>query len=352
MYYFFLAAISVLYFTANYLYLDKKKSAIEIVNEMGIGYNLGNSFDSFTNETIDNINELIISKGNPIPTKKSIKLIKKYGFKTIIFPITWLNFIDEMGNINSEWMSRVKEIVNWIIDEQMFCIINLYNDGLYGNWLSEGLKVKDKFINLWKQIANQFKDYDEHLIFESMDKIEIYNNDYNYDFIALNKLTQGFIDVVRKSGGKNEERLLLISGAINDLTFIFYPEYIMPIDPSNNLALSIHYYYPSEFVFTTNYETIWYDENGIEYYYSSPKKWGSNAEYNEITVNCELMKKYFVDKGIPVIITEIGVLTEEKKEIESIREYLYSIFSISVDYSGIMACLWDTSSKVEGDMNY
>ena len=57
------------------------------------------------------------------------------------------------------------------------------------------------------------------------------------------------------------------------------------------------------------------------------------------------MKNIFVNKGIPIIISEIGVLTEERKNIESIREYLYMIFSISLDYDGIMPCLWDTSNK-------
>ena len=110
----FLEACSLVYFSLNYIYLNRKKTAIEIVNEMGIGYNLGNVFDCFTNEKINSINELITSKGNPVPTKKTIMSIKKYGFKTIRFPITWLNFIDEKGIINSEWMNRIKEVVNWI----------------------------------------------------------------------------------------------------------------------------------------------------------------------------------------------------------------------------------------------
>ena len=178
-----------------------------------------------------------------------------------------------------------------------------------------------------------------------MDSLDIFNNGY-FDYFSLNKLIQGFIDTIRESGGKNTERLLLISGAMNDLDLTYSSEYIMPKDPSNNLAIAIHYYSPFEFTFTYNYEMTWYDENGIEYYYSSPKKWGSSAEYNEMIVNFEIMKNYFVDKGIPVILTEVGVLTEEKKEIESIREYLYSIFSFSVDYSGIMTCLWDILLKI------
>ena len=256
--------------------------------------------------------------------------------------------MDEAGKIISEWMTRVKEVVNWTVEEKMFCILNVYDDG----WLLEELSVKNKYINLWSQISREFKDYDEYLIFESINNIVIYNNNYDIDYISLNNLNQEFVDIIRKSGGKNLERLLIISGIMSDLDLTYSSEYKIPIDPSNNLAISINYYSPYDFTSTYDNDVIWYDDNGMESYYSSPKKWGSTSEYNELIGNLEMMKKYFVDKGVPVILAEVGVLTEEKKKIESIREYLYSIFSISIDYDGIMACLWDTSSKIEGNMNF
>jgi aryl-phospho-beta-D-glucosidase BglC (GH1 family) len=100
-----------------------------------------------------------------------IKKIKRYGFKTIRFPVTWMFFMDEYGNVKSDWMILVKEVVDLILDENLYCILNLQNDGNYGNWLSRGLEVKDKYINLWKQIANEFKDYNDYLIFESMNNV-------------------------------------------------------------------------------------------------------------------------------------------------------------------------------------
>ena len=152
----------------NYLSLTSKKTAMEIVNQMGLGYNLGNSFDCIDNSVkIENPNDIITLCGNPIPTKNTIIALKKYGFKTIRFPITWFYFMDELGKVKEEWMLRVKEVVDWIIKENMYCIINVYNDGLISNWLYEGVKAKDKYIYLWSQIANEFKDYDELLIFES-----------------------------------------------------------------------------------------------------------------------------------------------------------------------------------------
>ena len=115
-----------------FLLLIKKKTAKEIVNEMGIGWKF-NSPD-----------EQITAWGNTIPTKEMIRRIKKYGFKTIRLPVTWMNFIDESGNVNSDWMSRVKEVAKWIIKDKMYCILNVHHDGGEGNWLSEGLKAKNK----------------------------------------------------------------------------------------------------------------------------------------------------------------------------------------------------------------
>jgi hypothetical protein len=106
-------------------------------------------------------------------------------------------------------------------------------------------------------------------------------------------------------------------------------------------------------VFERYYEPFnWTDYDGYYYMLSPTLKWGYISDYNKLFEDFKLIKSSFIDKGIPVIISEVGVFTEEKKEIESIREYLYVLFSISLDYDGIMCCLWDTSNKIFGDMNF
>ena len=332
---FFLVIIGIFSLIFNYITLSSNSNAMQIVNKMGIGYNLGNSFDSYDRlREIKNPNGQITLLGNPIPTKNLIKRLKKYGFKTIRFPITWINFIDEFGNVDSEWMSRVKEVVDWIVENNMYCILNLQQDGDPDNWLYEGLKVIDKYINLWTQIANEFKDYDEYLIFESM-------NEPQYLYSTLFNITQAFVDTIRNSTKKNKERLLLISGPYARLDYSCSSQFKVPKDPYNKLALSIHYYSPELFT-TQPYEDKWIGK----------EKWGTEGDYNELITNFDTMKKNFVDKGLPIIIGEIGVLTNGNKDIKSIREYLYTIFSLSVEYNGIMPCLWDTSNKTVGKMNY
>ena len=334
------------------LSFKKKKTAKEIVNEMGIGWNLGNTFDCFEKSKIFNSpDDQITVWGNTIPTKKMIHRIKKYGFKTIRLPVTWMHFIDESGNVNSDWMSRVKEVAKWIIKDKMYCILNVHHDGAEGNWLSEGLKVKNKYINLWSQIATEFKNFNEYLIFESMNEVVFYIGD-KYDYLTLLGLNQIFIDTVRNSGGKNGDRLLLIAGMDGNADLTCSSEYVLPIDPINKFGVSFNYYIPERFTLEKESAPWTYEIDNITYVIEPMIHWGNKDHYEEMFNNFENIKKVFLDKQIPVIINEVGVLTEEKKESKSIREFLFAAFAITTDYDGIMTCLWDTSKKGAGDMNF
>ena len=227
----------------EYLCVMKKRTSFEIVRKMGMGYNIANTFDCFSYfKNMETPDEQIELYGNIAPTKDMIKKIKKYGFKTIRFPVTWMYFIDDEGNIKSEWMKRVKEVIDIIIKENLYCILNVENDGDDDNWLLKGMEVKNRYIKLWTQIANEFKDYNEYLIFESMDEVNfIRSNSLRFDFSTLTIFNQAFIDTIRNSGGNNIERLLVIAGARDDLTMTCSSNYKMPVDPSNKLAVSIHY---------------------------------------------------------------------------------------------------------------
>ena len=337
----------------DYLYFISKKSAIEIVNDMGIGYNLGNLFDCYnTSEEIKTPDEQITLWGNSPPNKQLFNFLKKSGFKTIRFPITWMHFMDESGKVNPLWMSRVKEVVKWIIDAHLYCIINIQNDVIAGNWLSEGLASRNKYKYLWEQISNEFKDFDdEYLFFEALNVGGYYINGI-YDYKTLFNLSQIFVDVVRNSGGKNKDRLLVLSGADKNIDLTCSDDYIIPKDPSNKLAISVDYYYPQTFALEPDRNPWTYIQDSIVYEIPPLTKWGDEGHYNDMINYFENLKRYYADKGIPVIITEVGVLTEELKEIDSIRNYLNALFSLSSEYNGFMACLWDTSNRNIGNMNY
>ena len=330
-----------------------QKTAIEIVNDMGLGWNLGNTFDCFgTWKEIKTPDDQITMWGNVVPTEAMVTTIKKYGFKTVRFPVTWMNFMDESGKVKAEWMTRVKEVVDWIIKAGLYCILNVHHDGVSGNWLAQGAHVKARYVTLWTQIATEFKDYDDHLILESMNEVEYKSGD-SFDYNSLLTLTQAFVDTVRGVGGKNSDRLLLISGMNTNLENTCSPSYKMPTDKANKLAISIHYYLPPQFTVESDKNPwTWTDEQGVVHEITPLQKWGDEGNYQEMVTNFETMKKTFVDKGIPVILGEVGVLTEEKKDKASIREFLLAHYSFAAAYDGFMSVLWDTSKNTAGDMNF
>ena len=273
-----LIAIILLSLIFSYLSMIINKNSLETVKDMGIGYNLGNTFDSYSYdiEEINTPEEQITLNGNTLPTKKMIKKLKKYGFKTIRFPVTWMYFIDNYGNINPDWMILVKEVVDLIIKEELYCILNIHKDGYFENWLSFGIEAKDKYINLWIQIANEFKDYNHYLIFESMDEVYFFDPEtLNYDFELLLYFNQAFVDIIRNSGGNNIERLLIVAGVHDDLDMTYSSEFTIPVDPSNKLALSLHYFYPLSFTIENYFEPYnWTEGDDVVYSYEPTLSWG------------------------------------------------------------------------------
>ena len=366
----------------NYMYFNYKSSAIEIVNDMGLGYNFGNVLTFNCSCNFEELN------GTIFPTKYNIRNIKKYGFKTIRFQMIYLDIINDTDKLNSEWISKVRELITYTTNENMYCILSILHDAEF--WRIEGKNGKDKYINLWNQIANELMNYDEHLIFESNndvnydsfytydEEIEIevdddyinydnddyeefideddYYNDYNNQDspITLLETTQSFINTIRNTGGLNKERLLIISGLNNEFELTNVFTYEMPIDPFNKSAISLHYYIPIDEHYEYNEEIkMNFYDNDNNYYETYPKKeWGSINDYKNILEKFNLLKKIFTDKGIPVIITEVGMMTEQRKENDFMIEFLYVLFSFTQEYDGIMSCLWDISEQIGEDIYY
>ncbi|MDO4557148.1 MAG: glycoside hydrolase family 5 protein, partial [Lachnospiraceae bacterium] len=187
----------------------------QIVEAMGAGWNLGNTMEAF-NEAGPN-EEMW---GNPRVTPELFKGVKDAGFNTVRIPITLLNAIGPAPKykINTERMNRIKEVVDYAYNQGLYVIIDgVHGDGYHtinGAWLlitdSNQEAIKDKYQKVWQQYAEMFKDYDEHIIFESMN--EVFDGNYgNPDtslYKNLNAYNQVFVDTIRQSGGNNDERWL------------------------------------------------------------------------------------------------------------------------------------------------
>ena len=112
-------------------------------------------------------------------------------------------------------MKRVHEVVDYVIDEGLYCIINTHHDG----WVCATERMYNKFSprfeSLWTQIATEFSDYDERLVFASMNEVideeDKWNAQPKSTFEYINKWNQLFVDTVRATGGNNAKRNLIVS---------------------------------------------------------------------------------------------------------------------------------------------
>ena len=140
-----------------------------------------------------------------------------------------------------------------------------------------------RYTNHWTQIADRFQDYDEHLIFESMNEVGFDSLSVPKAYKTLNRLNQAFVDLIRSSGGKNPTRHLLIAGYWTDIQKTCNNLYQMPEDPAGRCIVSVHYYTPWDFC-TTNIKN----------------EWGTESEQMEMESLIGMMKTNFTNKGIVI----------------------------------------------------
>jgi len=289
----------------------------EIVAAMGAGWNLGNQLEASLSGTPSET-----AWGNPVITENLIKAVKKAGFSTIRVPVSYLSMIGSDYTINSSWLNRVQEVVDMCIENDLYVIINMHGDGynsVEGGWLlcngSDQTTIRAKYKACWKQIANKFKDYDEHLIFESMNEEfdGTYGTPNSTYYSNINTLNQIFVDTVRQTGGNNAMRWLLVPGWNTNIEYTAGNYgFVVPSDnyrssaiPSNEkrIMISVHYYDPWDFC-------------GAES--STITQWGSTATNSskvasygdESYLNSQLYNMYskFVTQGYPVVIGEYGAI--------------------------------------------
>ncbi len=286
------------------------RTAIEIAADMGYGWNLGNTMEA-TNTWTPNpkVTDFETAWGQPVTTKAMIDGIKKAGFNSIRIPVSWSNMMSSDGNytIDASYFKRVDEIISYAFANDMYVIINdHYDGGWWKGFASNKAECMKHYKNMWTQVAGHYKDYPEKLIFESANEElgnSLKNDNENVAELKLysltNEINQTFVDIVRKSGGNNEKRYLLIAGFNTDINKTCSSLYKMPADTINNhLMVSVHYYTPWTYV------GLYKDEG-----YGYKTTWGTDSDKSEMAGNFARMKK-FTDAGYGVVIGEYSVLPQ------------------------------------------
>lgn len=233
------------------------ENAKDAVTNMGVGWNLGNTLDANdASKTWKTTAEHETCWGQPVTKPELIKMMKEAGFGTIRVPVTWYQEMDANGKVNDAWMKRVKEVVDYVIDNDMYCILNVHHDtGADSNTFKSWLKAsgnsfkanQEKYEYLWKQIAETFKDYDQKLIFEAynemLDEKSTWNEPVNKTdgYKAINDYAKSFVTTVRNTGGNNKDRNLIV----NTYSASSTPDAMKNLDKpeeSNHIIFQIHSY--------------------------------------------------------------------------------------------------------------
>lgn len=292
-------------------------TTMELVRDMGLGINLGNTMEA-SGSRYATVTEYETSWGSPIITPTMIQGYKDSGFGVLRIPVAWSNMMKKDGTytINADYMARVKQIVDWAMDSDLYVILNIHWDGGWFDGFAKDDKRENcftKYERIWQQITEVFNnDYGDKLMFESMNEEgewghAIWNRysgegDKEKNFGIVNDINQKFVDIVRASGGNNEKRHLLIGGFQTEIDLTCDPLFKMPDDPQNRCAVSVHYYTPSTFAILEA-DASWG---------KARTEWGTDADYEELNTNMDKVKTAFVDKGIPVIIGEYSACGKNK----------------------------------------
>lgn len=233
------------------------ENATTAVKNMGVGWNLGNTLDANdATKTWTTTDQHETCWGQPVTKPELLKMMKEAGFGAIRVPVTWYQEMDANGKVNEAWMKRVKEVVDYVINNGMYCILNVHHDtgadgGSFKSWIKASTdnynSNKDKYEYLWKQIAETFKDYDQHLLFEAYNEMLDENNTWNEPsnktdgYKAVNDYAKIFVTTVRATGGNNTLRNLVVntyssSNTANAMKALELPE------ESGHIIFQLHSY--------------------------------------------------------------------------------------------------------------
>lgn len=322
-------------------------TAQEIASKITMGWNIGNSLEATGGET---------AWGNPKVAKALIDAVKANGFNAIRIPCSWNQYLTDNVNakIKTTWLERVKEVVQYCFDNDMYVLLNIHWDG---GWLENNISEANKMIvnakqkAFWEQIATYLRDFDEHLLFASANEPNVENEE---QMAILNIYHQTFIDAVRATGGKNAFRTLVVQGPSTDIDKTNNLMKVFPNDTVlDRMMVEIHYYTPYQFALMSEDQT-W----GKMFYYwgegfhsstdtNRNSTWG---EEEDLENYFESMKAKFVDHGIPVILGEFAAIRRTNLSSDNLqlhlnsRAYYLKKVVAEAKKNGLLPFYWDAGS--------
>jgi endoglucanase len=310
---------------------------------MGVGVNIGNSLDNTTSwET---------GWGNPRITREYIQSLAALGFKTVRLPVAWDSYARD-GVIDRDKLARVGQIVDWITSAGMFCVVNIHWDG---GWIDSddrkrfattyhtfSPEAERKYRSYWNQIASYFADRGQHLLFEGLNEETAFDGAGSEEkaYLTLARVNQLFIDTVRKSGGGNANRLLIVPGFSTDILKTTNGHYRLPVDTvPHKLFLSVHYYTPWAFAGMAE-DASWG---------KMQPTWGSAEDVAELNRLFDRMRDFSRAKDVPVFLGEFA--PNPRKDPASRVRWMLAIAQGALSRQ-MVPVLWETGADISREPPY
>ncbi|HVY22768.1 MAG TPA: glycoside hydrolase family 5 protein [Steroidobacteraceae bacterium] len=331
------------------------RTAMQLADKIRLGLNIGNTLEATGGET---------AWGNPRITGDLIRAIKQSGFNAIRLPASWDQYANQQtAQIDPNWLQRVKTVVQYCVDNDMYVIVNIHWDG---GWLENHVTpanrdaVNAKQKAYWQQIATSLRDFDEHVMFASANEPNV-NDATQMD--VLMSYHQTFINAVRATGGRNAYRVLIVQGPSTDITKTSQLMTSMPTDTvPDRLMVEVHYYSPWNFAGMTA-DT----PSGKQFFY-----WGKNfhsttdtahnptwGEEDFLDAQMSRMKAQFLDRNIPVVMGEFGAVDrhtvaadvavmskDDLKLHHASRAYFFKYLAKQRITTGVLPFFWDTGGLI------
>lgn len=310
--------------------LDDEYSARVIIDEMIFGWNLGNTLDAYSGAAGVLRDDGLKTEncwGNPTTSQELIDTVKDTGINVIRIPVTWYTHMDsETYEIDSEWMARTKEIVDYAIDDNTYVIINMHHDTGTNGWLKASDNnlewKKEVFASAWSQIADAFKDYDSHLLFEGYNEIlndqNEWSNPDSHSIDIVNELAQIFVDTVRATGGNNANRVLIVNPYCSGCGVAMLKNFKIPADSVDDaLIVEVHAYSPYDFTAPEFPNVTTYKDS-------------------DITDTLKYVNNVFSEANVPVLIGEFGAVPKNNDP----ERLAWAKLFVETAASYGMPCIW------------
>jgi len=323
-------------------------TAHEWLAEIRIGWSLGNTLDAhdgpdgfswlgdglYANTMVT---ELETGWGRPVTKPEHFAAVKEAGFNAIRIPVTWFKACDANLNIREDWMARVKEIVDYAVDNDLFIVLNTHHDDALFRLLDSEIEIsKNNIVKIWTQIAEVFKDYNEKLAFESLGEPRTIGSPDEWsggtpeEHKNLNILNQLFVETVRNTGGNNTQRILIMPTYAASANETAQRAFVLPEDSAENkLIVTLHSYEPWNFALRTGDGSV--------------KTWSADKDTDTapIKMYIDLAYNIFVRQGIPVVMGEMGAINRDNLEARVAWAEFYTSYATSKD---ITCFWWDNAS--------